>query len=330
MKVICEYIWLDAKGEIRSKTRCLSISDEFSLFQEWNYDASSTGQADCNGNTEGILIPCRICKNPLLYNKYKNYIILCEARNINNEPLEGNYRKEAFAIFETNKEEIPWFGLEQEYFFTYLNAKDEIFSTRYDDDHYCKASSSGSKEVLIVREHLEACLDAGLQISGLNAEVVIRQWEFQIGPCEGINAADQLIIARYLLEQIASKYMMSINYEPKPIENKNGSGCHTNFSTQKMREPGGIDVIYSAIEKLKEKHQTHMEAYGDNNRMRLTGKYETADYDTFSYGLGTRNTSIRIPNIVVKDGFGYFEDRRPAANMDPYRVTSLIFKTCCS
>jgi glutamine synthetase len=318
---ICEYIWLDGKGQIRSKTRCIINKEPSELLnEEWNYDASSTYQANSDGDTEGILKPRKICKNPLIKTKYNSYIILCDTYDKHGNPLEGNYRPEALKIFDQKKEERPWFGLEQEYFILHKNGMGM-------NDHYCRGNDV--KERLIVEQHLEACLDAGLQISGLNAEVVQSQWEFQIGPSEGIDAADQLIIARYLLEQISFGFMTTISYYPKPFPYKNGSGCHTNFSTQKMREPDGITEIYSAINRLKEAHEMHMESYGEDNKLRLTGTHETANYDVFSYGIGTRNTSIRIPNIVNKNGYGYFEDRRPASNIDPYKVTSLIFKTCC-
>jgi len=321
---ICEYIWLDGNGKIRSKTRCLN-NREYSNNEEWNYDASSTFQASSDGDTEGILKPRKKCKNPLIKSKFNSYIILCDTYDKHGNPLECNYRADALKIFEQKKEEKPWFGLEQEYFIMHNNIVDIHYSKN--NEHYCRGNDV--KEKLIVEQHLEACLDAGLQISGLNAEVVPSQWEFQIGPCEGIDAADQLIIARYLLEQIAYSLMATINYYPKLIPDKNGSGCHTNFSTQKMREPGGITEIYNAIIKLKDAHEMHMESYGKDNHLRLTGTHETAKHDEFSYGVGTRNTSVRIPNHVEKNGCGYFEDRRPASNIDPYRVTSLIFQTCC-
>ena len=83
------------------------------------------------------------------------------------------------------------------------------------------------------------------------------------------------------------------------------------------------------MEKLKYKHTKHIEVYGEANDMRLTGIHETSSYNNFSFGVGTRNTSVRIPTQVEKDGCGYFEDRRPAANCDPYQVTAIIFQTCC-
>jgi glutamine synthetase len=51
--------------------------------------------------------------------------------------------------------------------------------------------------------------------------------------------------------------------------------------------------------------------------------------DKFIWGIETINTSVCIPNLTQKDGDGYFEDRRPAANIDLYLATSTIAETCC-
>ncbi len=320
-KIVCEYIWIGGKGEIRSKTRVVENNGRH--VPEWNYDASSTGQADSNGNTEGLLIPVAYYKNPLRKVKNNNnLLVLCETYDVNGSPLDTNNRKKALEIFNSKPEENPWYGLEQEYFIGNTIDVKNVFN------HYC-GQGRDKIEREIAEKHMEMCLEAGLTISGINSEVALNQWEFQIGPCLGIEAADQLIIARYLLERIAEQYNTSVSFIPKLHTTVNGSGCHTNFSTEKMRDENGIQEIYKAIEKLEKKHDEHIKVYGEDNELRLTGEHETASYKTFSWGKGTRNTSIRVPNQVVKDGYGYFEDRRPAANMDPYLVTSIIFKTCC-
>lgn len=323
---VLEYIWIGGNGEIRSKTRVLNrnINDDF--LPDWNYDGSSTEQADSNSNTEVILKPSSVFKNPLLNKDNDNYfLVLCETYDTDLNPLPTNHRHNAVKIFDKNEKLEPWFGLEQEYFMRHnpvrnLNIKDG----RY----YCGTQISNI-ERKIVEEHLLACLSAKINISGLNAEVSPNQWEFQIGPCVGINSGDHMIIARFLLERIAEKYDVIIDYTPKLRNDINGSGCHTNFSTSVTRAENGIEEIYKCMTKLENKHNEHIQVYGKDNENRLTGIHETSSIHKFTFGVGTRNTSVRIPNQVVKDGCGYFEDRRPAANIDPYEVTSIIFKTCC-
>jgi glutamine synthetase len=72
-----------------------------------------------------------------------------------------------------------------------------------------------------------------------------------------------------------------------------------------------------------------MAVYGDGNALRMTGECETASMDSFTFSVGGRHTSIRIPAAVAAEGCGYFEDRRPAANVDPYRAFSVLLDTVC-
>jgi glutamine synthetase len=318
---ILEYIWVGGNGELRSKTKVLYKKiHTITEVPIWNFDGSSTEQADSTTNTEVILHPVKMYNNPFLL----GYLILCETYT-SDSPHITNNRYNAVNIFKEKVEEESWFGLEQEYFMI----KDEWDYNVPQGKFYCGIGNKSNIERIIAEEHLLACLNIGLTISGLNAEVANKQWEFQIGPCEGIESADQLYIARYLLERIAEWHGVTISYEPKINKYINGSGCHTNFSTKKTRSNNGLTEIWNCIHKLEQKHSEHMLVYGKNNNKRLTGHHETASYNTFSYGVGTRNTSIRIGNETFKDKKGYFEDRRPAANMDPYLVTSIIFKTCC-
>ena len=332
MNTILEYVWIGGKGERRSKTRIINfLIRNVNDIPNWTSDGSSTEQADSNGMTEIILAPCKYFLNPLLNNKNitcDNYIVLCETFDINMVALPSNYREKALRIFNKGLSEEPWFGIEQEYIMCHTNQKNKDKCLSSDSRHYC-GTQLNSVERTIAEEHMSACLYAKIKYAGLNSEVTQSQWEYQIGPCEGIDAADHLTIANFLLERIAEKYNVHICYFPKLFFDKNGSGCHTNFSTYKTRSEGGIKEIRYFMEKLENNHEEHIEVYGENNDKRLTGLHETSSCTHFSYGVGTRNTSVRIPTLVEKDGCGYFEDRRPAANCDPYQVTAIIFKTCC-
>jgi glutamine synthetase len=321
--IIAEYLWLDADNNFRSKIRVMDENNN----ADWNFDGSSTNQATTE-SSEVILKVVYNVNHPFLDGR----LYLCATYDINDRPLSNTYYEKATDIFNSNLELKPWFGLEQEYFIfdKYLTINSSNNSNINNSNiYYCSPINQDQDEVKISMEHLEACIKAGINVSGNNAEVVQHQWEFQVGPVEGINAGHQLMVARYLLNRIAAKYYKVVNYHPKPIQNVNGSGCHINFSTKPMREENGLDIIMNSIEKLKNNHDYHMANYGQDNKMRMTGHHETASYDKFNWGIGSRNTSVRIGYDTYKNKKGYFEDRRPASNIDPYLATSMIFQTCC-
>ena len=137
-------------------------------------------------------------------------------------------------------------------------------------------------------------------------------------------------MSKYILNRVAENHDVLISWHPKPIEGDcNGSGMHTNFSTVKMREDGGLQEIIDTMPKLESKHREHLEVYGEDNDKRLTGEHETASIDTFSWGYGDRGRSVRIGKLTQKNGKGYFEDRRPASSSDVYEVAHRLIKTIC-
>ena len=347
--LVLEYIWLGANNVLRSKTKVWVPEEDERLYIKknglipnalpiWNFDGSSTGQAS-GIHSEIKIQPVSVYPDP--FNNtgtYINYLVLCETLDKDSVPLISNTRAVAKEVFEQTKDHEPWFGIEQEYF---IHSKDTKDGRRFMDRdengpiqfrNYCGNGYNYVFHREMVIEHMHLCLKAGLSISGVNAEVAPGQWEYQIGPCEGIKAGDQLWISRWIMERLSEKYKVIIDWSPKPIEGLNGSGCHTNFSTKWMRYSGGLNLIYSAIEKLRNKHDEHMKVYGVDNDKRMSGLYETARYDEFSFNPMQpvdRGASVRVGYETIANGCGYFEDRRPASNMDPYLVTSKLVYTIC-
>jgi len=251
------------------------------------------------------------------------------------EAIPTNTREGAKAIFDQKPEEKPWFGIEQEYTLFEKDGRTPLGWPKGgypgpQGPYYCGAGTDSAFGRSIMEAHYEACLYAGIQIAGTNAEVMPGQWEYQIGPCVGIDSGDHLWMSRYIMIRVCEAQQVNVTFDPKPIPGDwNGAGCHTNYSTETMRNAGGYAEIKKAIEKLAAKHAEHIAVYGTGNERRLTGAHETAPIDKFSYGVANRGASVRIPRSAEADQCGYFEDRRPASNMDPYVVTSKLFKTTC-
>jgi glutamine synthetase len=360
-KTIVEYVWIGGDYELRSKARVIDgkinlVSD----LSHWNFDGSSTNQA-VRELSEVVIQPVALFNDP--FRKSHHKIVLCDTYKPTGEAAKNNNRQWAKTIFDQKREEKPWFGLEQEYFLmdpktgkplgfpsdeSINNDSDVVVTTDVNVDdseksdkqiikkgqgqYYCSVGTDNAFGRTIIDEHLEACVYAGVTISGVNAEVAPGQWEFQIGPCVGIDEGDHMWMARYLLNRVAEKHGMNIDLEPKPVKGEwNGSGCHANYSTLNMRRgtknKTGLDYINEAIEKLREKHSEHMAVYGEGNEERMTGEHETASFDVFSDADIDRGCSIRRGSETIKNKKGYFEDRRPSSNCDPYLVTGKIYET---
>lgn len=324
---VAEYVWIvsdenDEAPDMRSKARVLTCLDEVTLdaIPVWNYDGSSTGQVASTAVSELMLFPMCMCIDP--FRGAPHVLVLCDtsARN--------STRARAMAVFDPDVVAVdePWFGLEQEYVIMQgarpLNWA-QMSSLTSKLTAYCALDVSGRE---IANEHLAACLKAGLTISGMNGEVMLSQWEFQIGPCTGVKAADQLWLARYILMRIAESKQVGISFHPKVAgPGFSGSGCHANFSTAAMRS--SYSKFEPFLNALAADHAEIMNTndYGAHNELRLTGECETASIACFCYGVGNRSASVRVPVQTFKEQRGYLEDRRPAANADPYMVTRYLY-----
>lgn len=349
--VRASYIWLSGKDshhDIRGKDKTVYLTAEELLltpdallaankFTVWNFDGSSTNQAK-GADTEILVNPVRVFKSslPNHVTSIPWYVVLCECFLPSGEPTPDNTRFIARSVFDADKKGLcPWFGMEQEYVLMRNGRPYGWPSFGFpgpQGPYYCGVGPTAVFGRKLAEKHYELCLAMGLKLSGINGEVMPAQWEFQVGPCEGIEAGDHMTVARWLFlrmleNECVDGEFLDVDYSAKPIKGDwNGSGMHTNFSTTETRaENVGMDAIMRYIDNLSTTVVKDIAVYGDENDLRLSGHHETSRFDQFSFGVGTRGTSIRIPNAVKADRCGYMEDRRPAGDADPYLVSARLF-----
>jgi glutamine synthetase len=330
-KVKLEYIWLDGYEPVpnlRSKMRVGEFAG-FPALEElpvWGFDGSSTRQAE-GRDSDCLLKPVAVFPDPA---RVDGALVMCEVLLPDETPHPSNSR----ATIPDDPD--TWFGFEQEYFLyrdgVPLGFPREGFPSPQ-GEYYTGVGYKNVGEVAreIVDAHVDLCLEAGINLEGINAEVAKGQWEFQIFGEGSKRAADEVWIARYLLLRLCERYRVDVNFHPKPLGMEfdwNGSGMHTNFSTKYLREIGGENYFETLMAAFDEHKDAHIAVYGPDNHMRLTGLHETQAIDRFNYGVANRGASIRVPHSFVKNEHrGYLEDRRPNSLGDPYRIAGRILQT---
>ena len=325
-----EYIWLDGyepTQSLRGKTMIVEdFSGKLEDAKQWSFDGSSTEQAS-GDDSDCLLQPVHVITDP--GRGGDSWLVMCEVLNADGTPHESNGR----ATIEEDDDDF-WFGFEQEY--TLIDLETNLPLGFPVDGYpgpqgpyYTSVGARNTKGRSLVDEHLDLCLEAGLNVEGINAEVMMGQWEYQIFAKGAKNAGDQIWLARYLLERTAEDEGIAIDLHPKPVKGDwNGSGMHANFSNGAMRDEGGEELFTKICEEFGKNINRHISVYGSDNDQRLTGLHETQSIDKFSYGVSDRGASIRIPVGTIQDGWkGRLEDRRPASNGDPYRIAAVIIKT---
>lgn len=335
-KCLVNYVWIDGTGDhMRSKTKTFDYSpSSHKEIPTWTVDGSATRMTG-KKNSDIFICPVAMYNDPT--RKGNSKLVLCDTYYHDHKPTKTNFRHACLKVLNSVCDQHPQFGLEQEYHF--LDADERplgwprmLGEPAPSGHYYCGVGGNRAYGRDIAESHYKACLYAGIKIYGINAEANLSQWEFRVGVTEGIKAADDLWMARYLLYKIAEEYGVAACLHPRLFPNWKGATCHTNFSTKAMRESNGLKAIEKAICKLEKKHERHMQAYGNrvegHNTDHLGGVDGIPDPVNFSYGVADRIFSVRIPRIVNEKKKGWLEDCRPASNCDPYRVMGCLIKTC--
>ena len=326
-----DYVWLDGNTPTQSlRTKAQVVSDKdfdgtLATAPVWGFDGSSTNQAEGH-DSDCILQPVRLYTNSL---RDSGYFVLCEVLHRDGSKHETNIRGRV----DTGQQEEFWFGFEQEYVLMNTNGRPVGFPDggypEPQGPYYCAVGTHNVEARALVDEHFDACLAAGIGLAGINSEVMLGQWEYQVFGKGALRAADDLVMARFLMYLISERYGLIANIDPKPISGDwNGSGLHSNFSFDYLRDVGGEGYVNALCEGFRPYHKDHIAVYGAGNELRLTGSHETASIDDFSFGASNRGASIRIPLYTTTHNWkGYLEDRRPASDANPYQVIRRIMET---
>ena len=229
MKTVLEYVWLDANEKLRSKTKVAEGDiNTIEKVPVWSYDGSSTDQAP-GSHSDCTLTPVKLYRNPFYP---EGWLVMCSTE-----------KREAITFEDSDD---YWFGFEQEYFITNGTGNPLGWSKGEpgpQGPYYCGVGASKVAGRKVVEDHMSKCIEAEIDITGTNAEVALGQWEYQVFSKGAKNAGDDLWMSRYILERVAEEHDCDINIEPKPIKGDwNGSGMHTNFSIDKMRNDSNLDV----------------------------------------------------------------------------------------
>lgn len=317
---LATYVWIDGTGHLRCKYRSFSTGV---MPPSWTF--TEKGMPDVQ------LVPIRLIKDPLS-SDLADVIVLCECLSATEgTPMPYNTRASAVKVFDENRNVNALFCITQEYvLFDAITQHPYKWAEYFNETSIPKQAGTycglGTTHVIgrdIALQHYKACHAAGLAVVSMHSGRMPAQWAFKIGPLPNVAISDELWLARFLLEMICEKAGLKPMLHPKPKRKFNGSGCLVTYSNDQTRSPDGMTQIMLILQTLSTHHATDIEHFGEGNRHRLLGdgKNDASSYSEFTFGVGDKCASVRL-----KSNRGYFEDRRPGANCDPYIVTSTIHR----
>ncbi|PNH06848.1 Glutamine synthetase cytosolic isozyme [Tetrabaena socialis] len=172
--------------------------------------------------------------------------------------------------------------------------------------------------------HLRCCLYAGIKVTGADVHSLEGLHSYKVGPMQGVDLGDQLWTSRYLLQRVAMDHGTAVSWDPGALPQERPLACHFKFSTAATRRvPHGLGAIEQQLARLQATHVQHQVAYNDGRLERLA----QPEASVFTHAVGSADVSVAVPSLTYLQQGGYYVDRRPPSDADPYKVTLLLAAT---
>ncbi|XP_030760469.1 glutamine synthetase 2 cytoplasmic-like [Sitophilus oryzae] len=331
---IC-YVWIDGTGiDLRTKTRTLDfVPSTYKECPNWTFDGSSTFFSGPE-KSDYYIVPIAMYPDP--FRRGNNKIVLCEAFTPEKKPTKTNNRQCCIETLNKVCDHEVKFGFEQEFFLVGHDDKPYGWpcGAKIDTEgkSYCGIGSNRVTGRDVVECIYRCCLYSGVDAYSCKAEIAFGQWELVTGPTLSIKAADDLWLMRYIISRVSEDYGLTASFKAKLVPNAPGSALHTAMSTKNSRQDEGIKYIEQFMKKLEKNHANDIKSFdlagGGDMRKRFTGKDGSPCLDKFKSGVGDRTAHVKLSPAVIDKKKGFFEDRRPCANADPYLVIATLIKSC--
>ncbi|GFR40848.1 hypothetical protein Agub_g1497 [Astrephomene gubernaculifera] len=177
---------------------------------------------------------------------------------------------------------------------------------------------------VVADSHLRCCLYAGIKVTGADVHSLDGLHSYKIGPSPGVDLGDDLWTSRYLLQRVAEDHGTAVSWRPDALPHERPLGCHFKYSSATTRQaPHGLGAIEQQLVRLQAAHLQHQVAYNDGRLERLA----VPNASVFTHAVGSAQASIVVPSLTVLQQGGYYTDRRPPSDADPYKVTLLLAAT---
>ena len=253
--------------------------------------------------------------------------LLCKVHEISGGPHPRDPRNILDTVaFEASKKGFQLMVGSELEFFTIRKRSDNTVEPRDSGGYF---SSRQSDPDLDFRRDIIRTLNAtGIQTTSHHHEVAQGQHEVGLQYAPVSIAADNILLARQIITEMASIRGIDVTFMPKPFSNQNGSGLHLHQSIWGIdasrnlfssKGNGGLSQLAANyIAGLLEHASSYIALLAPtvNSYKRLVPGYEAPT--RIAWGYRNRSTMIRIPHFNGSEKAARIELRCPDTTISPH------------